>query len=150
MVEVAPETVFQVAPLSVLRSQRTESAPSAAAVKTAVAPERAVRDTGCRVTVAAGTFVPNESGWATSWARDGIHVGSEPSCELKLVRKQAVVRQSTASPPEGVNVSVSLAVTVKVPSAPTWRMYTGLPKTLGYVVPGIAMDWARYTPRPGW
>lgn len=116
---VAPGTVLQVVPRSVLRSQRTESAPVAAAVNVPVAPERTVRDAGCWVTVAAGTSTPNRSGWATSWAREGIQVGSPPSCELKLVTKQAVVRQSTTGAPEGVKVSVSFSVTLKVPSAPT-------------------------------
>lgn len=54
-------------------------------------------------------------------------MGSPPSCALKLVTKQAVVRQSTAGAPEGVNVSVSFALTLKVPSAPTWRTYTAFP-----------------------
>lgn len=98
---VAPGTLLQVVPRSVLRSQRTESAPVAAAVNVPAAPERTVRDAGCWVTVAAGTSTPNRSGWATSWAREGIQVGSPPSCELKLVTKQAVVRQSTTGDPEG-------------------------------------------------
>ncbi|MDF9801567.1 hypothetical protein M2436_000114 [Streptomyces sp. HB372] len=40
-------------------------------------------------------------------------MGSPPSCELKLVTKQAVVRQSTTGAPEGVKVSVSFSVTLK-------------------------------------
>lgn len=92
VVEVAPATVFQVAPRSVLRSQRTESEPVAAAVKTALAPERTVADLGWVVTAAAE---PNWSGWATSWAREGIQVRSAPSCELKVATKHAVTRQST-------------------------------------------------------